>query len=193
MTARDPRTAKATPATFLAGLALALLATVLPARAARADQTVTIGPGISFNPSSVTIAPGERVTWTWAAGGHSTTTDTATGPEVWDSGVQPFGASFSHVFTTPGSFPYYCQVHSVPGGTAMNGVVQVVVPTVTPTVRPTVPPTPSVTALPPPSPTSLGGGIPPSGAIPTLDKGGLAFLAVALALASLVMILRSLR
>jgi plastocyanin len=185
MTPRDRRTARATPAGFVAGLALAVLAMVPPARAARADQTVTIGPGNAFNPSTVTIAPGERVTWTWAAGGHSTTSDTATGPEVWDSGVQPFGASFSHVFTTQGSFPYYCQVHSVPGGTAMNGVVQVVVPTATPT--------PSVTALPSASPTSLGGGIPPSGAIPTLDDRGLAFLAGALALTSVALIVRSRR
>jgi plastocyanin len=185
MTTRDPRTAKATPATFLAALAIAAVAVVLSARDVRADQTVTIGPGIAFNPSTVTVVPGERVTWTWAASSHTTTSDSFAGPEVWNSGIQPFGASFSHVFTTAGSFPYYCAVHSFPGGTAMNGVVQVVLPTATPT--------PSVTAVPPPSPTSLGGGIPPAGAIPTLGEKGLAFLAGALALASVALIVRSRR
>jgi len=190
MTSPEPRTAKADAATFAAAFAVAVLAAVfLPPRAARADQTVTIGPGISFTPSSVTIAPGERVTWTWAATGHSTTSDSATGPEVWDSGIQSFGASFSHVFTAPGSFPYYCKVHSFPGGTAMNGVVQVVLPTATPTVTPT----PSATALPSPSPTSPGGGIPPAGAIPTLGERGFLLLAVALALVSLLLISRTVR
>ena len=194
MISPEPRPAKANAATLAAALALAVLAAVLlPPPAARADQTVTIGPGASFTPSSVTIAPGERVTWTWAAAGHSATSDSATGPEVWDSGVQDFGASFSHVFATPGSFPYYCKVHSVPGGTGMNGVVQVVLPTVTPAATLTATPTPSATALPSPSPTSLGGGVPPAGAIPTLGERGILLLAVALALASLLLISRTVR
>jgi plastocyanin len=194
MTSPEPRIPKADPAALAAALALAVLAAVLvPARSARADQSVTIGPGTTFTPSSVTIAPGERVTWTWAASGHSATSDSATGPEVWDSGIQNFGATFSHVFTTPGSFPYYCQVHSVPGGTAMNGVVQVVLPTVTPAPTSTATPTPSATALPSPSPTSLGGGVPPPGAIPTLGERGFLLLAAALAFASLLLISRTAR
>ncbi|HEY6146759.1 MAG TPA: plastocyanin/azurin family copper-binding protein, partial [Thermoanaerobaculia bacterium] len=142
-----------------------VLAIFTSAGPARADQTVTIGPGFSFNPSTVTIAPGERVTWTWVATGHSTTSDTTAGPEVWDSGIQALGASFSHAFATPGSHPYYCKVHSVAGGTFMNGVVQVVAPPATPT--------PTVTALlsPTPTPPAAAG---PGGAIPTLDEMGLA-------------------
>lgn len=170
----------------IAVIALAIAA-ALPARA---DQTVTIGPGFAFNPAAVTIVPGETVTWTWAASGHSTTSDAATGPEVWDSGVQNSGFSFSHVFTTAGTFPYYCKVHSFPGGTIMNGVVQVVVPTVTPT--PAVTPSASVTPLPAPSPTVPGGGA-PSGPIPMLDDRGLTVLAAALALASLALLARSRR
>ena len=160
---------------------------------ARADQTVTIGPGISFTPSTVTIAPGERVTWTWAASGHSTTSDSATGPEVWDSGVQNLGNSFSHVFTTPGSFSYYCKVHSVPGGTSMNGVVQVVLPTVTPPPTSTATPTPLATALPSPSPTLPGGGTPSAVPVPTLGPKGVLLLAVALALVSLLVMFRAVR
>jgi len=167
-------------------IALAM-ASALPARA---DQTVTIGPGLAFNPATVTVVPGETVTWTWAASGHSTTSDAVAGPEVWDSGVQNSGFSFSHLFTTAGTFPYYCKVHSFPGGTTMNGVVQVVVPTVTATA--TVTAAPSVTPLPAPSPTAAGGGG-PNGPIPMLGETGLAILAVALAAASLGLIRRTMR
>jgi plastocyanin len=149
----------------------------------RADQTVQVGPGMTFSPASVTVAPGEAVTWVFQ-GFHTSTSDSATGPEVWDSGFLSTG-NFSHTFTTPGSYPYYCQVHSTPGGTAMNGVV--VVSGVGITVTPTVPPataTPSPT--PPPSPTLAPGGpvatpLPPSSSIPTLDPAGTILFALLLA------------
>jgi plastocyanin len=166
---------------------LVLFALFFAAAGIRADQTVTIGPAFAFNPSTVTIAPGETVTWVWAAGGHSTTSDATTGPEVWDSGVRGLGAPFAHTFATAGSFPYYCQVHSVPGGTFMNGVVQVVVP---PGSTPTPTPTPTLTAPPTPSPTAQGGGTPPAGPIPTLNEAGLAMFAGALVLASVALIFR---
>lgn len=185
----SPRMGRPARTTPVAHSILAALAIFASAGGARADQTVTIGPSISFNPPIVTIAPGERVIWTWAASPHTTTSDATTGADAWDSGIQPTGATFSHLFTTAGTFPYYCQVHSFPGGTLMNGVVQVTGPAITPTPTPT----PSVTPLPSPSPTTLGGGAPPTGAIPTLDRKGLVFLAVALALASLALILRSRR
>ncbi|HEY6051191.1 MAG TPA: IPTL-CTERM sorting domain-containing protein, partial [Thermoanaerobaculia bacterium] len=72
-------------------------------------------------------------------------------------------------------------VHSVAGGTFMNGVVQVVAPPATPT--------PTVTALlsPTPTPPAAAG---PGGAIPTLDEMGLALLAGALALVSVILIVR---
>jgi plastocyanin len=136
-----------------------------------ADQTVQVGPDLSFSPSSVTVAPGEAVIWNFLAL-HSSTSDTQTGPEVWDSGVLSSG-TFSHTFNTPGSYPYYCSVHSFPGGTAMNGVVivsgvgatptptaTVFLPSATPTATPTSPvATPTPTATPtspiaPPTPTA---------------------------------------
>jgi len=118
------------------------LAGLLYAACAPGDQTVTVGPGLSFSPPGVTVAPGEKVTWNWAAGPHSSTSNAATGPEVWDSGVLLTG-SFDHVFTTPGTYPYYCSVHSFPGGTAMNGVVEVIAPaTPTPSSTPTATPGP---------------------------------------------------
>ncbi|HEV8231257.1 MAG TPA: plastocyanin/azurin family copper-binding protein [Thermoanaerobaculia bacterium] len=156
-----------------------------------ADQTVQVGPDLSFSPSSVTVAPGEAVIWNFLAL-HSSTSDTQTGPEVWDSGVLSSG-TFSHVFNTPGTYPYYCTVHSVPGGTAMNGVVvvsgvgatptptaTVFLPSATPTPTPTSPvasPTPTATptlgspqatptATPPAAPTAT-----PIGGVPTATPG----------------------
>ena len=161
-----------------ARLALALF---FAAVIAPADQTVVIGPGLSFNPPTVTIAPGEAVIWNWAAGPHSTTSDTTVGPEVWDSGVRFAGASFSHTFSAPGTYPYYCSVHSFPGGTGMNGVVRVVAPTATPT--PTQTPTPVA-----PTPTPSPG---PSVGIPILGRLGLAALLLGLAALGSLLVLRA--
>lgn len=125
------------------------LLSLLAAAALRADKTVEVGQfGNSFSPSVVDVSPGEMVTWNFHSS-HTTTSDSATGPEVWDSGILSTG-TFSHTFTNPGSYPYYCFLHSEPGGTAMNGVVNVVGsgPTPTPTRTPTRTPTATSTITP---------------------------------------------
>ena len=170
--------------------ARAFLAGLLFAASAMADQTVAVGPSLSFSPSDVVIAPGEKVTWVWAGVYHSSTSDTTTGPEVWDSGII-FTGTFAHVFTTPGKYPYYCMVHSFPGGTAMNGTVTVAV------ADPTPPPSPSPTLAATTTPTSPPGtpvptATPVRGAsVPTLGGGGM--LALALGLATLSYFLLSRR
>jgi plastocyanin len=127
-----------------------------------ADQIVEVGPmnaPLSFSPSTVNVSPGETVTWHFNSF-HTATSDATTGSEVWDSGFLSSG-NFSHTFTTPGSYPYYCAVHSFPGGTMMNGVVNVISPsptrtptrTRTPTEIPTPTPTPTRTPTRTPTPT----------------------------------------
>lgn len=60
----------------------------------------------SFNPSTLTVAPGTTVTWT----NNGSTAHTITGPD-WDSGqVQP-GSTFTHTFNTAGTFAYHCTIH----------------------------------------------------------------------------------
>lgn len=83
--------------------------------------TVVVGPGLSFTPSQLTIKTGDTVVWQFKST-HTSTSDSRTGDEVWDSGIMSSG-SFSHEFATAGTYPYYCTLHSVPGGTAMNGVI----------------------------------------------------------------------
>lgn len=153
-----------------------VLAVLFHAGAAAADQTVDIGPGLAFNPPTVVVAPGETVTWIWLDAPHSSTSDATSGPEVWNSGVQGTGATFSHTFQTPGDHPYYCLVHSFPGGTFMNGLVRVVEPTATPTVTPT-----------PPGGTPTR---PPSGpaAIPALSGFGRLLLGLATAAAAVLLL-----
>jgi hypothetical protein len=115
---------------------------------------------------------------------HTSTSDSQSGPEVWDSGFLSSG-TFSHTFTTPGSFPYYCAIHSSPGGTAMNGLVIVSGAGVTPTSTPTAAPTVTATQIPgPPPATPLAGG-----AIPDLDARGRILLLFALAAAGVAALL----
>lgn len=143
-----------------------LAASLIFAAAARGDQNITVGPSIAFNPPNLTVAPGEKVTWTFAGAPHSTTSNATSGPEFWDSGIVfTVGTTFSHTFTTPGSYPFYCQVHSFPNGTAMNGVITVAIPTPTPTPPATATPTPAPTPTPTANPNAgAGTGIPALGA-----------------------------
>ncbi|MGH9368721.1 MAG: cupredoxin domain-containing protein, partial [Thermoanaerobaculia bacterium] len=76
---------------------LLIVVCLLAAATAAADQTVTVGPGMVFTQSEVTVAPGDTVTWVWAPLSlpHSTTSDSQVGPEVWNSGIATAG-SFLH-------------------------------------------------------------------------------------------------
>jgi hypothetical protein len=145
---------------------------------------------------------------------HTSTSDSQIGPETWDSGQLSSG-TFSHTFNTPGTYPYYCFIHSSPGGTLMNGVVTVsgvgatptptatftppgATPTATPTLAgvatptatPTTPAPATPTATPPPPGPSATpvSGVGPAG-IPDLDAGGRALLALALAAIGFVVLL----
>ncbi len=88
---------------------------------------VTVGVG-AFTPTSITVAAGTTVTWTWnscstdpyygqTCVSHSVMFDQNGGPQslTQDSG------SWSYTFTTKGTFTYHCAVH----GTSMSGTVVV--------------------------------------------------------------------
>ena len=99
------------------GLCLALAG---PATAA--DQTVNATGSATFSPASVTINPGEKVTWKNQSGFHNV---------VFDDGsyTQPAEPSFSmwsvdRTFPNPGTFKYHCGFH----GTSMSGTVVVQAP-----------------------------------------------------------------
>jgi plastocyanin len=100
-------------------LKLAILACVLATAAVRAEtHNVTVGPDSAFHPPSITIDVGDTVTWS-AGGGpiHNIRADD-------NSFSTPGGSTFtfSHTFTTVGTFGYYCTIHGSPGG-GMSGTV----------------------------------------------------------------------
>jgi plastocyanin len=115
---------------------------VTPSSPPSSSTAVTVGAngGTSFTPATVSINTGGTVTWTWPAGslphtvtsGHPGAPDgmfcslpagqTASAQSCAGSAYAQTGpATFSHTFTSPGTFPYFCQVH----GAMMTGTVTV--------------------------------------------------------------------
>lgn len=79
----------------------------------------------SFGPATLTVAPGTRVTWSWAANAlnHNVVPDAA---EPLTSGAPRNGPStFDHTFNTAGTFRYHCVVHGAAGGVGMSGTIVV--------------------------------------------------------------------
>ena len=114
--------------------------------AAAATRTVHVGlGGLKFvdevsGTSTSNINTGDTIDWVWSSGFHSTTSGTCTSsctPDgLWDSGDHSTPFTFSRVFSSTGTFHYYCTVH----GTSMQGTIIVTdlgpAPTVT-SVNPT--------------------------------------------------------
>src|SRR3954452_11244788 len=103
-------------ATAAAGFAAA----VVPALGR--DEAIHTGPGNAFTPPTVTIAPGEKVTISNAAGGFHTL--------VWDDGTPTntqAGSAWSErrTFDAAGSYGFYCSIPGDSGGQGMSGTVVV--------------------------------------------------------------------
>ena len=65
--------------------------------------------GMAFSPSTITVAKGTSITWTNKDPvAHSVTSDTG----KFDSGLINTNGTFSFTFSTVGSFPYHCTVHT---------------------------------------------------------------------------------
>ncbi len=102
----------------------------LAAPAHGATFTVTVGGVASpmmFDPSSLTITVGDTVNFVWGSSSHSTTSGTCAGGVCtaspgWDSGVQSSPFTFPVVFSSTGTFPYFCAVH---GPMGMTGTITV--------------------------------------------------------------------
>jgi plastocyanin len=81
---------------------------------------VTVGPGIVYAPTSVTVAPTGTVHFTWAAMSLSHSVSWTGGPTPLppDSPTKTSGM-YDAFFTTPGTYTYNCAVH----GNSMTGQV----------------------------------------------------------------------
>lgn len=103
-------------------VARSLLLTALLAAACTSDRSPTTPVQTSnvsivnfrFDPVTITVPVGSTVTWKNNDTVAHTSTSNAAG---WDSGTLAAGASFSHTFTTRGSFAYHCAFHSSMTGT----------------------------------------------------------------------------
>jgi plastocyanin len=87
--------------------------------------TIQVLPTNTFEPASVTIAPGGSVTWEWpeGSGQHNVIPDNE---EPEPSGVLAEGPrTYTYTFNTPGTYRYYCFAHGNRGGVGMSGVVVV--------------------------------------------------------------------
>jgi plastocyanin len=72
--------------------------------------------GMAFTPSTITVTVNATVTWTNKDGmAHTVTSNT----DLFDSGSIPANGTYSHTFTTIGSFPYKCLIHSSMTGTVI--------------------------------------------------------------------------
>jgi plastocyanin len=91
---------------------LVLLA--LPLAAYAATATVEIRD-FSFQPKTVSVTVGDTVTWI----NYDTTAHTATSTGVWDTGSFGAGASRSTTFARPGTYLYFCLLHSIMFGTVV--------------------------------------------------------------------------
>ncbi|GAB4244436.1 MAG: hypothetical protein Kow0027_04150 [Saprospiraceae bacterium] len=79
-----------------------------------------------FVPKHITIAAGDVVEWQWTgAVQHTSTSDAASGPDSWNSGLLGSGATFTSPVLSTGLHPYYCIPHGGPGGFGMSGTVTV--------------------------------------------------------------------
>jgi plastocyanin len=63
----------------------------------------------AFTPSTITVAVNTTITWTNKDGVAHTVTST-TG--LFDSGSMSTDGTYSHTFTTAGTFPYKCTFHT---------------------------------------------------------------------------------
>ena len=102
--------------------------------------TVTVVPKVhevtlsdfSFSPRHLTINAGEAVRWVNETGRHDTVSGTNGVPSgEWNSNDQYFrlmqaDETFTRIFTTPGTFDYYCTPHWQPE--SMTGTIEVTRP-----------------------------------------------------------------
>ena len=107
-------------------LILGLLAAPgLTAQAATVDVDIA---GFAFSPTPLNVPVGTTVRWTnQDVAPHTATSDGA----IWDSGTLGTGAQYSYTFTSPGTYPYHCDIHP-----SMTAVINVAAPEHVPAMGP---------------------------------------------------------
>ncbi|QQS30053.1 MAG: PKD domain-containing protein [Sphingobacteriales bacterium] len=82
-----------------------------------------------FIPSQLTITQGDTITFVWTGFvPHTSTSDVASGVDMWNSGLLTQGATYQVVLNQVGEHGYYCIPHGAPGGIGMAGNITVMPP-----------------------------------------------------------------
>jgi plastocyanin len=100
--------------TILIGAAALLLSTHL---AAATHQVQVIS--FRYEPSELTIQPGDTVVWTNTGGSHNVVADDGS----FRNAVSSAAWTFSRTFAAAGEFGYYCEPHGAPQGIGMAGKI----------------------------------------------------------------------
>lgn len=86
------------------------------------DAGAVLVAGFRFQPATIEVPVGTAVTWSNEDNiRHTATAGTPEAPEdTFDVDLPEVGSSGSHTFDEPGTYPYFCEVH-----TSMTGEVVV--------------------------------------------------------------------
>ncbi len=75
-----------------------------------------------YDPPTITVPPGTKVTWTNTGDQPHSATSLATDPAKFDSGIMNRGQTFSYTFEKAGTYAYFCTVHPFMRGTVIVDV-----------------------------------------------------------------------
>ena len=92
-------------------LPLSLLAVAAFAAPALAEDKSVGAPDYEFTPKSVSVDVGDSITWNFTGPSEHTATSNSGQPDKFDSGLKAKGGTFTHTFTKPGKFQYFCRPH----------------------------------------------------------------------------------
>ena len=81
-----------------------------PAQPAATAPNQVVIDNFTFNPPRLTVAAGTKVSWVNRDDVPHTVTSSAQ-PRVFHSGTLDTDQQFAYVFTTPGTYDYFCAVH----------------------------------------------------------------------------------
>src|SRR5690606_37703498 len=99
---------------------------LLPASFATIHEITVGGATFTFEPSNLSVFPGDTIRWVGAGGFHTTTsTLIPAGATAWDAPITTVGATFDYVPTEIGEYAYQCTPHSA----MMTGTFTVSLPT----------------------------------------------------------------
>jgi plastocyanin len=87
-----------------------------PGRAALGPDDVEVA-NFAFTPATLTVKAGTTVTWHFDQPSAPHNVVSLSTPALFNSGTPKGRGTYSFTFTTPGTYPYLCQVHTTMRGT----------------------------------------------------------------------------